>query len=137
MSGGLGSTEVIDSATRGFASLWAAQPSNLQAVGRKDERMKKKQATPASASEAPRKRGRPPKLVAEVQAEPEKQQDDDGFGPEDLLSLADLRSTHEPDPREIDSLTDRIFGSVLSRYGWDIQNGHIEHVGEGHSRQGH
>jgi len=101
--------------------------------------MKKKQVIPTGVAEAPRKRGRPPKLAAEVHAEPEKQsqQDDDGFGPEDLLSLADLRSTHEPDPREIDSLTDRIFGSVLSRYGWDIQNGHIEHVGEEHTRHGH
>ena len=94
--------------------------------------MKKKHTAGNIAAEAPRKRGRPPRATEQLQEEPEKQslRDDEAFGPEDLLSLSDLPSTHEPDPREIDSLTDRIFGSVLSRYGWEFQNGHIEHVGD-------
>ncbi|MFB3815058.1 MAG: hypothetical protein ACE14L_13195 [Terriglobales bacterium] len=40
------------------------------------------------------------------------------------------RTPYGPDPREVDNLTDRIFASVLSRYGWVKQNGRIEHVGE-------
>lgn len=100
--------------------------------------MKKKQNAGSSAGEAPRKRGRPPRVAEESPEQTEKPslREDDAFGPDDLLSLADLQTTHEPDPREIDSLTDRIFGSVLSRYGWEFQNGHIEHVGGENHRQG-
>ncbi len=42
----------------------------------------------------------------------------------------DMRSANEPDPREVDSITERIFGSVLSRYGWERHGSRIEHVGE-------
>jgi hypothetical protein len=47
-----------------------------------------------------------------------------------LPSISDSTGTNEPDPREVDNLTDRIFDSVLSRYGWKSQDGRIEHVGE-------
>jgi len=42
----------------------------------------------------------------------------------------DVRKSAEPDPRVVESVTDRIFSSVLSRYGWERQDGRIEHVGE-------
>ncbi len=48
----------------------------------------------------------------------------------DLAEAAEELRDYEPDPRLVDSLTDRIFASVLSRYGWEQRNGRIEHVGE-------
>jgi hypothetical protein len=57
-------------------------------------------------------------------------QEDDLFGVFDVPAVLDARAPHEPDPHEIDDLTDRIFGSVLSRYGWARHDGRIEHVGE-------
>ena len=68
--------------------------------------MKKKSTTTTTGvAEAPRRRGRPPKAAQEMRVQSEsgaQTNDDDAFGPDDLLSLADLRSTHEPDPREHD-----------------------------------
>jgi hypothetical protein len=50
----------------------------------------------------------------------------------DFSSIADSVTPRnvESDAREIDSLTDRIFASVLSRYGWERHGNRIEHVGE-------
>jgi hypothetical protein len=100
--------------------------------------MKKKQNPHDIVAEAPRRRGRPPRATEAPEELAEKQglQADDGFGSDDLLSLTELPSAHDPDPREIDNLTDRIFGSVLSRYGWQFEDGHIEHVGDQTQRQG-
>ena len=41
---------------------------------------------------------------------------------------------HEPDPREVDNMTERIFRSVLSRYGWERHGSRLEHVGGAQSR---
>lgn len=91
----------------------------------------KKQISNPGVSQAPRRRGRPPKAAAEP-PQPSRHSPTEGADPgsEDLLNLADLGLNHEPDPHEIDNMTDRIFGSVLSRYGWQVQNGHLEDVGE-------
>ena len=53
----------------------------------------------------------------------------------DLDVLAESRRANEPDPRAVDNLTDRIFGSVLSRFGWERHGNRIEHVGEERSRR--
>ena len=55
---------------------------------------------------------------------------DDDYDLSGIPSVSDAGSPSEPDPREVDDLTDRIFDSVLSRYGWKSQDGRIEHVGE-------
>ncbi len=47
----------------------------------------------------------------------------------------DAEAAGEPDPQAIDDLTDRIFGSVLSRYGWQRHGNRIEHVGEARARR--
>ena len=55
---------------------------------------------------------------------------DDDYDLSGVPSVADFNTPNEPDPREVDTLTDRIFDSVLSRFGWKSQDGRIEHVGE-------
>jgi hypothetical protein len=85
--------------------------------------------------EAPSKLGNPPPAAERDRVSPAGQReaaafrDDDDFGNE-LPYVADAHSPHEPDPREVDSMTDRIFGSVLSRFGWERHDGRFEHVGE-------
>jgi hypothetical protein len=78
--------------------------------------------------EAPEPRGRQPKYEDE-------ERDDEEFDAAELSVVTDLRPPHEPDPREVESVTDRIFKSVLSRYGWELHDGHIEHVGGEHRRR--
>jgi hypothetical protein len=66
-------------------------------------------------------------------AEDEELEDEDGDEDVDLASIADSETPHgkvEPDSREVDSITDRIFSSVLSRYGWERRGERIEHIGE-------
>ena len=53
------------------------------------------------------------------------------------MVAGEFESGPEPDQQEIDSLTDRIFGSVLERYGWSFQGGRVEHVGEDARRRSH
>lgn len=92
-----------------------------------------------------RRKGRKPDLEAEddFDAKPDLKPNDtvdldaDGDDALDLASIADSVTPHnsESDSREIDSLTDRIFGSVLSRYGWERHGNRIEHVGEERQRR--
>jgi hypothetical protein len=70
-------------------------------------------------------RGQP--SPAAKQAAP-RDEDDDDFG--DLSGIADANGPYEPDPQEVDELTDRIFGSVLSRFGWEMHDGRLEHTGD-------
>lgn len=66
-------------------------------------------------------------------AEDEELDVDDGDDDLDLASIADSATPHgqaETDSREVDSITERIFSSVLSRYGWERRGERIEHVGE-------
>lgn len=89
---------------------------------------------------AKRRKGTKPDLEEEdaLEAKPHVKLDDagdfeaDGDDDLDLASIADSVTPRnvESDSREIDSLTDRIFGSVLSRYGWERHGNRIEHVGE-------
>lgn len=48
---------------------------------------------------------------------------------------SDMGPPREPDPREVDDLTDRIFQTVLARYGWEQHGGRIEHVGSRRERR--
>jgi hypothetical protein len=92
-----------------------------------------------------RKKGRNPGLEEEDEfdSKPDMKQNDtgdlDSDGDETLnfASIADSVTPRdgESDSREIDSLTDRIFGSVLSRYGWERHGNRIEHVGEERQRR--
>jgi hypothetical protein len=77
---------------------------------------------------SPGPRGNQPRYDEEVR-------DDEEFDAAELSVVTDLRPPHEPDPREVENVTDRIFKSVLSRYGWELHDGHIEHVGEEHRRR--
>jgi hypothetical protein len=65
----------------------------------------------------------------------EQRDDEEEFDAAELSVVTDLRPPHEPDPREVENVTDRIFKSVLSRYGWELHDGHIEHIGEEHRRR--
>jgi hypothetical protein len=86
-------------------------------------------------SDSPSKRGSPRRaeepdpLFPAGRREEASFRDDDDFDDE-LPSIADTHSPHEPDPREVDMLTDRIFGAVLSRFGWERHEGRFEHIGE-------
>jgi hypothetical protein len=70
------------------------------------------------------------KPAAPAEPAAQEEEEEDVFGVFDVPFVADGRSSHEPDPHAVDDLTDRIFGSVLSRYGWERHEGRIEHVGE-------
>ncbi len=72
----------------------------------------------------PRQPEREPEPVASP-AQPQVEADEFDVG-----ELPAESHPEEPDPRVVDSVTDRIFASVLSRYGWEKHNGRIEHVGE-------
>jgi hypothetical protein len=96
---------------------------------------KRSQANDELEPEAPGKQPPPPPaeerayaFASERRGEGSFHEDDD-FGT-DLSNIADAHSPYEPDPREVDMLTDRIFGSVLSKFGWERHDGRIEHVGE-------
>jgi hypothetical protein len=55
----------------------------------------------------------------------------------DLAAISESvtpQGSNEPDPGEVDNLTDRIFTSVLSRFGWERHGSRIEHVGEERQR---
>ncbi len=87
-----------------------------------------KNRKPSRASaKTPEPRSRRPRAEEEERIWP---RDDEGLGPSEIPEIIDTRSPHEPDPREVESITDRIFASVLSRYGWERHEGRIEHVGE-------
>ncbi len=89
----------------------------------------------------PKKKKQTPRTDDDLELEePEKQErskpessgddGDDDYDMSGLPSVADIAPRNEPDPREIDNMTDRIFDSVLSRFGWRQHEGRIEHVGE-------
>jgi hypothetical protein len=84
--------------------------------------------------EAPAKRGSPASaedrdpMSSAGRQEDASFRDDDDFG--ELPNIADSHTPYEPDPEEVDMLTDRIFGSVLSKFGWEKNEGRFEHVGE-------
>ena len=79
------------------------------------------------------KRGRPPSLDGEEKTAAAGEEALEKF--EDL-NWIDVRRPHEPDPREVDNMTDRLFKTVLARYGWEQHGGRFEHVGH-HSRRAH
>jgi hypothetical protein len=58
-----------------------------------------------------------------------REEEDEEAAEAEFSVVADTRVPHEPDPREVDNLTERIFRSVLSRYGWERHGDRIEHVG--------
>jgi len=92
-----------------------------------------------SPAEATRRRGRPPKTE---EAEPEERDEREGreepdeeeFADSEFPVVSDARPPQEPDQREVDNLTERIFRSVLSRYGWERHGSRIEHIGGQQSR---
>ena len=95
-----------------------------------------RKATPAEAV-APRRRGRPAKSeteeselrVGREDREDVEDREDEDFEDAGFNVVGDDRVPQEPDPREVENLTDRIFGAVLSRYGWERHGDRIEHVG--------
>jgi hypothetical protein len=103
-----------------------------------------RKATLAEA-EAPRRRGRPAKsetAESELSAGHEEREDredreDEDFEDAGFNVISDARAPQEPDPREVENLTDRIFGSVLSRYGWERHGDRIEHIGGQQPRDRH
>jgi hypothetical protein len=48
----------------------------------------------------------------------------------DFELCAETGEPTDPDPRSIDDLTDRIFDSVLSRFGWARHGERLVHTGE-------
>ncbi len=67
--------------------------------------------------------------VAHEQAKDDDEEDED-FG-ELAVELRTPSRDAEVDQRQVESVTDRIFGSVLSKYGWQMDDrGRFEHVGE-------
>jgi len=61
---------------------------------------------------------------------PEIEDEDADMDLDDVPMLAGAQRSDEPDSRAVDDVTDRIFGAVLSRYGWERHGNRIEHVGE-------
>jgi hypothetical protein len=97
-------------------------------------------------AEATSRRARPartPARTEEAEAEPRDDRDERDEREDEELEdagfsvVSDARATQEPDPREVDNLTERIFRSVLSRYGWESHGGRIEHIGGPQSRDRH
>jgi hypothetical protein len=88
----------------------------------------------SAETEAPRRRGRPAKSetaepVLRADREDREDREDDDLEDAGFLVVSDARAPQEPDPREVENVTDRIFRSVLSRYGWESHGGRIEHIG--------
>lgn len=91
-----------------------------------------------AARPRPRKREdeEPGEDEPEVSAAPavddeQKDEDEDEDSGDASFDLRTSSRDAEVDQRQVESVTDRIFGSVLSKYGWQMDDrGHLEHVGE-------
>ena len=62
--------------------------------------------------------------------ESENENEEDADERDEVQAASGLQRDSEPDPRAVDDVTDRIFGAVLSRYGWERHGNQFEHVGE-------
>jgi hypothetical protein len=60
----------------------------------------------------------------------EHEQEEEEFGDDPVFELRSPSEDVDVDQRQVENVTERIFGAVLSRYGWRIdEKGHLEHLG--------
>lgn len=112
------------------------------AVPRKPSQ-RKSASTPAPELESVRQPPDPPaddeepvpSLKSGEEAEEDEEEEKDDWEGEPGSPSAQSESPSPADRREVDELTDRIFASVLSRYGWEQHGDRIEHVGEDRRRR--
>jgi len=96
----------------------------------------------ATAAETSGRRGRLPRTEESETEDRDEREDREDREEEELAdakfpAVSDARASQEPDPREVENMTERIFRSVLSRYGWERHGGRIEHIGGQQTRDRH
>jgi hypothetical protein len=92
-------------------------------------RISKLKPQSAPASEPARVLRMPDPVMDESNSQPRVRDEDDDLEDE-IAEFSQTAEASVPDRREVDKLTERIFTSVLSRYGWEQHGNRIEHVGE-------